>query len=114
MRGKVIGVAILLATNMPAAAQDEKAVEAAVGPQMQAYMDCLKSQVQDRAKSTETADQIVDMAINTCEEKRHDLWLQYQEPPLSVSPSDATGAIESTLEVIRPMMLKTIAGIRGT
>ena len=97
----------------PAWAQDQSAITAAVGPQIDAYTLCLKQKAHDLAKEAGTEDEILYKVIVACHTERQELWKQLQAPPLNASKEAATEAIQQLSSVMYPAMLNAIQAGRG-
>ena len=112
----VRAVALALSLSIlaaPAWAQDQGAITAAVGPQIDAYTLCLKQKAQDLAKEPGTDDEILYKVIVACHTERQDLWKHLQMPPLNASREAATEAVKQLSEAMYPAMLNAIQAGRG-
>jgi hypothetical protein len=99
---------------MPAWAQGQGEITAAVGPQLDAYTLCLKQQAYDLAKAAGTEDAIMAKALEACRAERKDLWVRLQMPPLNASREAATEAVKQLSAAMYPAMVGAIEAGRGS
>lgn len=112
--GKWSIVALLVAAG-PAWAQSQEEIEAGAGPQLKAYIWCLRDHVENLARVDRNATdkQVIARANLACPDERKSLWLQFQEAPLGMTPEEATRQLDEALEFIEPQMKETIEKARG-
>jgi hypothetical protein len=109
-----VSFSLVLIGASAAFAQNKVVLPESVNVAIQGYTDCIGSKAIEQKASPDSAEVVIDRAIESCTRWRDLVRDEVMRPPLNASSAEADSAMQYMLRRMRPEMIDTFKRLRGS